>query len=147
MDRTSAPDLARLADGDREGTHPASPDTGATDRLADAGGGRTGAAVWIAGQVAWDRDGRLGGEGDHTAQADQRVANVRAVVEAPCGTMDDVVHHNGYVIDRTFRDAVDASRVRALRAPGLPVGAVMVLTGQVVPEFLVEVDTVAVPPR
>lgn len=133
--------------GGREQIRPAGLDLAAADRLAYAYGVRVGEVVWIAGQVARDGDGRLVGEGDAEAQAVQCFANVRAVVEAAGGTMDDVVRANMYVTERGHREVVNAVRGRVFRAPALPVGTLLIVAGLALPEYLVEVDAVAVVPR
>lgn len=130
--------------GDRQPVHPPGLDLAAADRLAYAYGVRTGNVVWIAGQVARDGDGRLVGEGDAEAQAVQCFENVKAVVEAAGGTMEDVVRANMYVTIRPHRDAVNAVRARYFRAPSLPVGTLLIVAGLALPEYLVEVDAVAV---
>ncbi len=137
-------DLAGRRTGPREQIRPAALDVAGADRLAYAYGVRTGDILWIAGQVARDCAGRLVGEGDAEAQAVQCFENVKAVVEAAGGTMDDVVSANMYVTARPHRDIINAVRARYFQAPRLPVGALLIVAGLALPEYLVEVDAVAV---
>ena len=61
-----------------------------------ARGGRT---VFIAGQVAKDRDGRVVGKGDIVAQFRQVCENLQTLVAAAGGQLTDVVKLTMYVLD------------------------------------------------
>ena len=61
-----------------------------------AQGGRV---VFIAGQVAKDQAGRVVGKGDLVAQFRQVCQNLRAVVSAAGGGMNDIVKLTIYVLD------------------------------------------------
>jgi enamine deaminase RidA (YjgF/YER057c/UK114 family) len=65
---------------------------------AEATGGRT---IHCAGQVAWDKDYTLVGEGDLAAQARQCLANLRAVLASAGATPADIVRIRTYVVDHT----------------------------------------------
>ena len=62
-----------------------------------AEGGRL---VFVAGQVAWDGEQRMVGEGDFVAQFRQALENVVAVVRAAGGGPDDIVRLTIYVTDK-----------------------------------------------
>ncbi len=64
----------------------------------EAEGGRL---LFLAGQVAFDRDGKLVGQGDLVAQFRQVVANLRAVLESRGGALRDLVKLTIYVLDRS----------------------------------------------
>ena len=65
-------------------------------------GGKT---VYIAGQVAFDKEGKVVGPGDVVAQFRQVCENLKAVVEAQGGTMQDIVKLNLFTTDRdTYMD-------------------------------------------
>jgi enamine deaminase RidA (YjgF/YER057c/UK114 family) len=59
-------------------------------------GGRT---LYLAGQVAKDRDGKVVGKGDLVAQFRQVCANLKTLVTAAGGSLTDVVKLTIYVID------------------------------------------------
>ena len=61
-------------------------------------GGKT---VYIAGQVAMDRDGHVVGKGDLVAQFRQVCENLKAVVTARAGQMNDIVKLTIYVLSKT----------------------------------------------
>jgi enamine deaminase RidA (YjgF/YER057c/UK114 family) len=60
---------------------------------------RSGRILFLAGQVARDRDGRLVAPGDLVGQFRQVCENLRAVVEAAGGRMTDIVKLTIYVLD------------------------------------------------
>ena len=60
---------------------------------------KSGTPVFISGQVALDAEGKLVGEGDAAAQTEQVFQNLRSVVEACGGTMDDIVKITIFVTD------------------------------------------------
>lgn len=105
---------------------------------------KSGTPVYIAGQVALDGQGRLVGEGDAAAQADQAFQNLRTVVEACGGTMDDVVKINIYVTDASYRSAVVAARQRHFKEGQYPASTYVVVSALAVPQLLVEVEGVVI---
>jgi enamine deaminase RidA (YjgF/YER057c/UK114 family) len=60
-------------------------------------GGKT---LYLAGQVAHDRQGRIVGEGDLVAQFRQACENLRALVTARGGQMSDIVKLTLYVLSK-----------------------------------------------
>jgi enamine deaminase RidA (YjgF/YER057c/UK114 family) len=64
----------------------------------EAQGGKT---VYIAGQVAMDKDGRVVGRGDLVAQFRQVCENLKAVVTAGGGQLSDVLKLTIYVLSKT----------------------------------------------
>ncbi|MGH7384922.1 MAG: RidA family protein [Candidatus Rokuibacteriota bacterium] len=61
-------------------------------------GGKT---VYIAGQVAHDKEGRVVGKGDLVAQFRQVCENLKAVMTARAGQMNDIVKLTIYVLSKT----------------------------------------------
>ena len=55
--------------------------------------------VFLAGQVAWDADGELIGEGDLAAQLEQCFLNVATALAAAGGSFDDVAKLTIYVVN------------------------------------------------
>jgi enamine deaminase RidA (YjgF/YER057c/UK114 family) len=60
-------------------------------------GGKT---VYIAGQVAFDRDGQVVGKGDLVAQFRQVCENIRALLLSRGGQMNDIVKLTIYVLSK-----------------------------------------------
>lgn len=65
--------------------------------------------IFLAGQLARDADGNLVGAGDMAEQTRQCIRNMRMVLEAAGGTLDDIVSIVVYTTDmREFRNIVAA---------------------------------------
>ena len=60
-------------------------------------GGKT---VYLAGQVAFDKDGKVVGKGDLVAQFRQVCENLKAVLVSRGGRLEDVVKLNIYVLSK-----------------------------------------------
>lgn len=115
-------------------------------QIVEVTGGKT---VYIAGQVAVDPTGKLVGASDFKAQVEQVFKNIKAAVESAGGDMSSVVKTNYYCAE-----AVDPSQLSALRevrdkyintsAP--PTSTFVVVKRLARPEYLIEVEAVAVVP-
>ena len=81
-----------------------------------ANGYRVGNVLFVAGQIAWDAQGRLVGSGDFAAQFHQAVANVRAVLDAAGARVDQVGRVTVYVTDRAAYRAASTSVGASWRA-------------------------------
>lgn len=105
---------------------------------------KTGQPVFIAGQVAIDGAGCVVGEGDADAQTEQVFQNLRRVVAACGGTMNDVVKINVYVTDAKYRPAIAAARNRHFAPGQMPASTYVVVSALAIPQLLVEVEAVAI---
>ncbi len=105
---------------------------------------KSGTPVFISGQVALDGDGQLVGPGDAAAQTEQVFRNLRTVVEAAGGTMDDIVKITIFVTDAAYRPAIAAARQRHFREDAYPASTYLVVSALAVPQLLVEIEAVAV---
>lgn len=104
---------------------------------------KQGTPVFIAGQVALDGQGKLVGEGDAGAQAEQVYKNLKTVVEACGGTMEDIVKLNVYTTDLSHRPAIGAARERYFNQGAFPASTFVVISSLAQPNFLVEIEAVA----
>jgi 2-iminobutanoate/2-iminopropanoate deaminase len=106
-----------------------------------------GTIVWISGQVAQDRDGKVVHKGNFAGQARQALANLKAMVEAAGGTIQDIVKVNTYLTDLRYRE--ELARIRAEFFPDgkLPASTLVGVTGLAEPDMLVEIEAVAVIPE
>jgi enamine deaminase RidA (YjgF/YER057c/UK114 family) len=68
--------------------------------------------VYISGQIAYDKDGKVVGAGDMKAQAEQVFKNLQTALTAAGVTFSDVVKMNTYITDMDKAPAV--REVRAL---------------------------------
>ena len=105
---------------------------------------KSGTPVYISGQVALDAEGKLVGEGDAAAQTEQVFRNLRTVVEAAGGTMDDIVKITVFVTDPAYRPAVGAARLKHFRDGQYPASTYLVVSGLAIPQLLVEIEAIAV---
>src|SRR2546425_12138897 len=79
--------------------------------VVEASGGKT---VYVSGQIALDKDGKVVGEGDMKAQAEQVFKNLQAALAAAGATFKDVVKMNTYTTDISQVQAVRDGRARHL---------------------------------
>ena len=99
--------------------------------------------VFLAGQVAYDKDGGVLHRGDFKGQAREAFRALKALVEAAGGTMDSIVKINTYVTDIRYR--ADLVPVRqeffSKRSPASTLVQVGALAH---PDWLVEIEAIAV---
>jgi enamine deaminase RidA (YjgF/YER057c/UK114 family) len=115
--------------------------------VAEVTGGKL---IFIAGQVGLDAAGNLVGKDDFAAQAREVFANLKAALAAAGATFHDVIKLNYYC-----SDSVDLSAhlpvVREIRDAHVntstpPVSTFVVVRRLVRPEWLIEVEAMAVVP-
>ena len=103
----------------------------------------------IAGQIAWDAQARLVGEGDFVAQFEQALGNVVAIVRAAGGTPEDLVSLTIYVTDRAeyvARLADVGAAYRRVVGKHYPTMALLVVAGLLELGAKVEIQGLAVLP-
>jgi 2-iminobutanoate/2-iminopropanoate deaminase len=99
--------------------------------------------VFVSGQLARDRQGNVVGKGDMRAQIRQVGENVKAALEAAGATLADVVKTNTYVTDMDeFFKHVDV-RMEYF-GPAMPTSTTVEVRRLAHPDFLVEVEVMAV---
>ena len=99
--------------------------------------------VHVSGQVAL-REGRVVGEGDPAAQAEQCFANLAAALEAAGAGLEHVVKLGCFLTDASAYAGYAAVRNR-LFAGGAPASTVVIVKELLVPGLLMEVEAVAFP--
>jgi enamine deaminase RidA (YjgF/YER057c/UK114 family) len=104
---------------------------------------KSGTPLFVSGQVALDREGKLVGENDVAAQTEQVFRNLQAVIEAAGGSLDDVVKLTIFVTDPSYRPAVAAARLKWFKEGEWPASTYLVVSALAVPAMLVEVEAVA----
>ena len=99
--------------------------------------------LYIAGQVDYDAEGRCAHPGDFAAQARSVLAMLKAQVEAGGGTMASIVKVNTYLTD--IRHRADYGPIRSeFFGPKMPAHTLIGVAALATPEFLIEVEAVAV---
>lgn len=99
--------------------------------------------VFISGMTARNADGGITGVGDITAQTHQVCQNLQAAVEAAGGTLDDIARVDVYVRDIADFEAIHAVR-RQYFTSGAPASTMVQVSGFVKPEYLIEINAIAV---
>ena len=103
-----------------------------------------GTIVFISGQVALDKSGNVVGKDDFEAQLQQVFENLKAALEAAGGTFDDVIKLNSYVVDMSYLAEFREVRDKYVNVKNPPASTAVQVSRLFRPEFLVEVEAVAV---
>jgi enamine deaminase RidA (YjgF/YER057c/UK114 family) len=104
-------------------------------------GGRT---LYIAGQLALDKEGNLVGRGDFRTQVKQVFENLKARLEEGGATFKDVVKLNYYLTDASDLQALRDTRNSYINTENPPASTLVVVKRLVREEYLIEVEAVAV---
>jgi enamine deaminase RidA (YjgF/YER057c/UK114 family) len=103
--------------------------------------------VHIGGQDATDAHGEIVGKGDIVAQTEQVLANVRAALEAGGARPEHIIKWNIYVVEGQSLEAGFAAFQSAWpKTPNPPAITGVFVSALAHPDFLVEMDAVAVVP-
>jgi enamine deaminase RidA (YjgF/YER057c/UK114 family) len=102
-----------------------------------------GKLLFIAGQTASDKDGNVVGKGDIKAQTAQVFANLKAVLEAAGGSLDDLVMTTTYITDRANREGYNEVRRQQYKKDP-PTSTLVIISGLAHPDYLIEIAGIAV---
>jgi enamine deaminase RidA (YjgF/YER057c/UK114 family) len=103
--------------------------------------------VYIAGQVALDPEGQQVGQDDFRGQVRQVFANLNEAVKSAGGSFADVTKLNYYCVDRVDRGELPAlreTRDQYVNTQAPPVSTFIFVRDLVKPEWLIEIEAVAV---
>ena len=104
--------------------------------------------VHIGGQDALNASGEIIGKGDFVAQIEQILANLRAALAAGGAEPEHIIKWNIYVVEGQPLQAGFAAFQNAWpQTPNPPAITVVFVSGLAHPDFLVEMDAVAVVPQ
>ncbi len=106
----------------------------------EVSGGRT---LYLAGQIALDADGNLVGEDDFRAQTRQVFTNIEAIIEEAGGSISDIVKMTTFLTDMSDYAAFCEVRGEFLKPP-YPAATLVETSALVRPEWMVEVEAIAV---
>ena len=101
--------------------------------------------IYISGQIAYDKDGKVVGTGDMKAQAEQVFKNLQAALTAVGATFADVVKMNSYITDMSKAQAVRDVRAQYFK-DATPASTFVQVAGLVRPELMLEIEVIAVVP-
>jgi enamine deaminase RidA (YjgF/YER057c/UK114 family) len=105
-----------------------------------------GEVIHVTGQVAWDAHSNVVGPGDAEAQMEHSIENVRTILGAVGGRLEDIVSMTIYFLRREDLPAIQRVRSRHFDAATAPVSVLIQVPGLVSPELLVELVPIAVVP-
>jgi enamine deaminase RidA (YjgF/YER057c/UK114 family) len=104
--------------------------------------------VYIGGQDALDASGTLVGKGDIGAQTEQVLRNIQAALEAAGAGLEHVIKWNVYIVQgQPIQQGFAAFQRVWGERPNPPAITGMFVAGLANPDYLVEVDVVAVVPQ
>jgi reactive intermediate/imine deaminase len=106
-------------------------------------GWRVGNTIYVAGQLPYDKDGNLVGKGDIRAQTRRVLENIKKIVEAGGGKMDDVVKITVFVTDVRSREPYAEVRSEFF-GPNPPASTLVQISNLAIPDALIEIEAVAV---
>jgi enamine deaminase RidA (YjgF/YER057c/UK114 family) len=91
-------------------------------------------------------DGSIAGIGDITVQTRQVIENIKSALEEAGGTLDDVCRVDVYVRNMEHFDEIHAVR-REYFKPPLPASTMVEITKMTSPDYLIEINAIAVLPN
>jgi enamine deaminase RidA (YjgF/YER057c/UK114 family) len=103
----------------------------------------SGRVVGISGQVALDASGKVVGAGDPAAQARQVFENLRLCLAAAGASFGDVIKLTYFVTDVADMPAIRTVRDELLGTDRLPASTAVQVAALVSPEFLLEIEALA----
>ena len=106
---------------------------------------RAGNTVYVRGQVGTDFEGNLVGLGDPSAQTEQAMKNVKQLLEEAGSDLRHIVKTTIYIIDPRYREAVYKEAGKWLKGV-FPISTGLVVQALAQPEWLMEIDVIAVIP-
>jgi enamine deaminase RidA (YjgF/YER057c/UK114 family) len=99
--------------------------------------------LFLAGQVAYDKDGNVNCRGDFKGQAREVYRALKALVEAQGGTLASIVKLNTYLTDIRYRMDLVPVREEFFGKKG-PASTLVQVAALAHPDYLIEVEAIAV---
>jgi enamine deaminase RidA (YjgF/YER057c/UK114 family) len=103
--------------------------------------------IYIGGQNAVDKDGKLVGKGDIEAQAKQILQNLQTAAQAGGGSFENIIKWNIYIVQGQSTEKalkVFQGAMSKMKNPPLITG--VFVSSLASPDFLLEIDAIAVVP-
>ncbi len=107
---------------------------------------KNGTTVYIAGQVARDKDGNTIGVGDAGAQAEQVFRNLQEALASVGSNLSHIMKITTFMTHREDIPAYRAARGKFLLDDSLPASTLILCAGLADPDFRIEIEAVAVVP-
>jgi enamine deaminase RidA (YjgF/YER057c/UK114 family) len=104
--------------------------------------------IYVGGQDAVDASGTIVGKGDLKAQTEQVLKNVQAALAAGGAQLEHIIKWNLYVVQgQPLRAGFEAFQQVWGNRPNPPAITMQFVSGLAHPDFLVEMDAIAVVPQ
>ena len=104
--------------------------------------------IYIGGQDAVDASGTIVGKGDIKKQTEQVLANLQTALKAGGAELEHIVKWNVYVVQgQDLQQGFEVFKQFWGRRPDPPAITFMFVSGLANPDFLIEMDAVAVVPQ
>jgi len=104
--------------------------------------------VYVGGQDAVDASGAIVGKGDFEAQTEQVLQNIQAALAAGGAQLEHVVKWNLYVLQgQPLQTGFEVFRRVWGKRPNPPAISFMFVAGLAHPDFMLEMDAIAVVPQ
>ncbi|MDQ1275557.1 MAG: hypothetical protein QG610_1131, partial [Euryarchaeota archaeon] len=104
--------------------------------------------IYIGGQDAVDTSGNIVGKGDIKKQTEQVLANLQTALKAGGAELEHIVKWNVYIVQgQPLQLGFEAFQQFWGRRPDPPAITAMFVSGLANPDFLVEMDAIAVVPQ
>jgi enamine deaminase RidA (YjgF/YER057c/UK114 family) len=101
--------------------------------------------IYVGGQNAVNAEGQVVGAGDMAAQTEQVLANVETVLAAAGASLHDVIKWNVYVVQgHDFMPGYAVFQEKWGTSAKPPIVTAAIVAGLAGPDFLVEIDAIAV---
>jgi len=104
---------------------------------------KAGKTLYVAGQVARDLQGNLVGKGDFEAQARQVYLNLRNILQESGGSLRNIVKMTTFLTHYGHVENFRKIRNEFFQEP-MPPNTLVVITSLAMPEFMIEVEAIAV---
>jgi 2-iminobutanoate/2-iminopropanoate deaminase len=104
---------------------------------------KAGKTLYIAGQVAKDKEGNLVGKADFEAQARQVYTNLRSILTEAGGSLKNIVKMTTFLTHYGHVEGFRKIRNEFFQEP-MPPNTLVVITSLAMPEFMIEVEAIAV---
>jgi 2-iminobutanoate/2-iminopropanoate deaminase len=102
--------------------------------------------VIMSGQIALDKQGNLVGKDDLEKQTEQAFKNIKSIVEAAGGTMDNIVKLNYFIKDASKVKLVRAVRDQFVNTKTPPASTLVEVSRLFREDLLIEIEATAVIP-
>ncbi len=104
--------------------------------------------VYVGGQDAIDASGNIVGKGDFKAQTEQVLKNIQAALAAGGAQLEHVIKWNLYVLQgQPLRAGFEVFQRTWGNRPNPPAISMMFVSGLANPDYLLEMDAIAVVPQ